>query len=79
MGSEMCIRDRRRKYENALELILRDGQAAGALQVEDARLSAMALIGMLTAVTNWYRAGGRLDRDRIGDIYWGLARGAVGA
>ncbi|MFV0302187.1 MAG: TetR/AcrR family transcriptional regulator [Paracoccus sp. (in: a-proteobacteria)] len=69
----------RRKYENFLERILRDGQAARAMQVEDARLSAMALIGMLTAVTNWYRAGGRLDRERIGDVYWGLARGAVGA
>lgn len=69
----------RRKYENSLELILREGQAAGAFRVEDARLSAMALIGMLTAVTNWYRAGGRLDRERIGDVYWGLARGAVGA
>ncbi|MFV0301532.1 MAG: TetR/AcrR family transcriptional regulator [Paracoccus sp. (in: a-proteobacteria)] len=68
----------RRKYENALELILRDGQAAGSMQVDDSRLSAMALIGMLTAVTNWYRAGGRLDRKRIGDVYWGLARGAVG-
>lgn len=69
----------RRKYENGLELILRDGQVAGSMQVDDARLSAMALIGMLTAVTNWYRAGGRLDRQRIGDVYWGLAKGAVGA
>ena len=69
----------RRQYERGLELILRDGQASGAMQVEDSRLSAMALIGMLTAVTNWYRAGGRLDRERIGDVYWGLAKGAVGA
>lgn len=69
----------RREYENALERILRDGLAAGAFRVEDTRLGAMALIGMLTAVTNWYRAGGRLDRERIGDIYWGLARNAVGA
>ncbi|WP_299846989.1 TetR/AcrR family transcriptional regulator [uncultured Paracoccus sp.] len=69
----------RRKYEALLELILRDGQASGAMRVEDSRLSAMALIGMLTAVTNWYRAGGRLDRERIGDVYWGLAKGSVGA
>ncbi|AUH63509.1 TetR/AcrR family transcriptional regulator [Paracoccus zhejiangensis] len=73
------ISNMRRKYESGLELILRDGQASGAMQVEDSRLSAMALIGMLTAVTNWYRAGGRLDRERIGDVYWGLAKGSVGA
>lgn len=69
----------RRKYEIALEDILRGGQTAGVMRIEDARLTAMALIGMLTGVTNWYREGGRLDRRRIGDIYWGLVRGAVGA
>lgn len=69
----------RRRYENFLEVILRDGLAHGTIRVEDSRLASMALIAMLTGVTNWYRAGGRLDRERIGDIYWGLAKGAVGA
>lgn len=69
----------RRKYEDALELILRDGQAAGVMQIADTRLTAMALIAMLTGVTNWYRAGGRLNPERIGDVYWDLAQGAVGA
>ena len=50
-----------------------------AMRLDDPRLATMALIAMLTGVTNWYREGGRLDRRRIGDIYWGLARGAVGA
>ncbi|WP_378943127.1 TetR/AcrR family transcriptional regulator [Paracoccus sp. R86501] len=66
-------------YEAALEAIIRDGIASGAMQVEDPKLTTLALIAMLTGVTNWYREGGRLDRDRIADIYWGLARGAVGA
>ena len=69
----------RRRYEEQLVAILRDGQAAGVMAVPDTRLAAMALIAMLTGVTNWYREGGRLDRDRVGDIYWDLARGAVGA
>ncbi|AUH34736.1 TetR/AcrR family transcriptional regulator [Paracoccus tegillarcae] len=69
----------RRDYESKLESILRDGQQDEVIGVDDIRLSAMALIGMLTAVTNWYRAGGRLDQQRVGDIYWGLAKGAVGA
>lgn len=69
----------RRKYEIALEAVLRDGQQDGVFQVEDTRLTAMALIAMLTGVTNWYREGGRLDRDRVVATYWDLVRGAVGA
>ena len=69
----------RRRYEEALAAILRAGQESGEMTVSDTRLASMALIGMLTGVTNWYRAGGRLDRGRVADIYWDLARGAVGA
>ncbi|MBC9245962.1 TetR/AcrR family transcriptional regulator [Paracoccus sp. 11-3] len=69
----------RGQYEAALEVILRDGQKTGAMQFADAKLTTLALIAMLTGVTNWYREGGRLDRQRIGDIYWSLVRGAVGA
>ena len=69
----------RGRYESALETILRDGIAAGQMRIDDPKLATLALIAMLTGVTNWYHEGGRLDRRRIGDIYWGLARGAVGA
>lgn len=73
------ITELRGRYEAALEVILRDGMAQGAMLIDDAKLATLALIAMLTGVTNWYREGGRLDRQRIGAIYWGLARGAVGA
>ncbi|MDO5648025.1 TetR/AcrR family transcriptional regulator [Paracoccus sp. (in: a-proteobacteria)] len=73
------IAELRGRYESALETILRDGAAAGVMRFDDPKLTTLALIAMLTGVTNWYREGGRLDRARIGDIYWGLARGAVGA
>ncbi|MBU2957465.1 TetR/AcrR family transcriptional regulator [Paracoccus sp. 1_MG-2023] len=66
-------------YEAALQTILDAGKAAGVMRFQDLRLATLALIAMLTGVVNWYREGGRLDRDRIGDIYWGLAQGAVGA
>ncbi|WP_041527298.1 TetR/AcrR family transcriptional regulator [Paracoccus aminophilus] len=69
----------RRRYEDALEIILIDGQREGRMRLDDPRLAMLALIGMLTGVTNWYRAGGRLDRERLIAIYQGLARGAVGA
>lgn len=69
----------RREYEDALEAVLRAGQASGEMRVPDTRLATLALIGMLTGVTNWYRDGGRLDREKLIAIYWDLARGAVGA
>ncbi|TJZ81828.1 TetR/AcrR family transcriptional regulator [Paracoccus hibiscisoli] len=73
------IADLRGRYESALESILRDGVEARVMRIEDPKLTTLALIAMLTGVTNWYREGGRLDRTRIAQIYWGLARGAVGA
>lgn len=72
------ITELRSHYESALEAVLRDGAESQVMRFDDSRLATMALIAMLTGVTNWYREGGRLDRDRIGDIYWGLTQGAVG-
>ena len=69
----------RGRYGDALTAILCEGAAAGVMHVADARLTTMALIAMLTGVTNWFREGGRLDRQAVADHYWGLVRGAVGA
>ena len=55
------IEARRRAYEDHLGRILAAGEAAGVMQVGDLRLKVMALIAMLTGVTNWFRAGGRLS------------------
>ncbi|MCK0138427.1 TetR/AcrR family transcriptional regulator [Aliiroseovarius sp. F47248L] len=69
----------RRKYESELEAILRAGHAEGVITAPDVRLTTMALIAMLTGVNTWYREGGRLSREAVADIYWDMARGAVGA
>ncbi|MCB2130332.1 MAG: TetR family transcriptional regulator [Rhodobacteraceae bacterium] len=69
----------RRDYENRLGAILHDGQAAGDFTAPDAKLATLAIIAMLTGVTTWYREGGRLSRDRVGDIYWDMVRKSVAA
>lgn len=69
----------RARYEAVFETILREGISAEQMRIEDPKLATLALIAMLTGVTNWYRDGGRLDRRRISDIYWHMAKGAVGA
>lgn len=69
----------RHAYEDALEAILTEGAAAGAFHLPDARLATMALIAMLTGVTQWYREGGRLPRETVEAIYAEMALRAVGA
>jgi len=69
----------RRTYEDALESILRAGEAEGFFAVPDPRITTMALIAMLTGISNWYRAGGRLESDKIEAIYWDMVRRAVTA
>ncbi|MCB2117379.1 MAG: TetR family transcriptional regulator [Rhodobacteraceae bacterium] len=67
----------RRDYEDQLEAILRDGAIAGTFAAPDTKIATLAIIAMLTGVTTWYREGGRLSRDRVGDIYWDMVRRAV--
>ncbi|MFN4101769.1 MAG: TetR/AcrR family transcriptional regulator [Pararhodobacter sp.] len=69
----------RRRYEAALEGILRAGQDEGTLAVPDTRLATMALIAMLTGVNSWFREGGRLSRARVEDIYVDMVLKAAGA
>lgn len=81
LGAEnfAAIEALRREYENRLEAILRAGLNAGAVAAPDTKLATLAIIAMLTGVNTWYREGGRLSRDRVGDIYWDMVRKAVSA
>jgi len=68
----------RRSYEDKLEAILRTGQG-NVFAIEDTKLATLALIAMLTGVTNWFREGGRLSTDAVADLYVAMARRLVGA
>ncbi|MGB5870629.1 MAG: TetR/AcrR family transcriptional regulator [Albidovulum sp.] len=75
----VAIEDLRRAYEGRLEDVLAAGAAAGAFRLADLRVTTMALIALLTGVTNWYRKGGRLPMAKIEAIYLDLARKALAA
>lgn len=68
----------RRRYELLLIDILRDGQAAGRFPIRDPAVTAMAVIAMLTGVTTWYRADGRLSGAAVEDIYAEMVERCVG-
>ncbi|MFW2587799.1 TetR/AcrR family transcriptional regulator [Sagittula sp. SSi028] len=67
----------RRRYEDALEAILRDGHASGDFNVPDTKLATLAVIAMLTGVTTWYRDGGRLTPQQVQTLYWDMVRKTV--
>ncbi len=68
------IQEKRRAYEQILEDVLLAGVNAGVLELRDVRVTTMAVIGMLTGVTTWYREDGRLGRNRLERHYWRLLR-----
>lgn len=69
----------RRRYEGALVDILRNGRDTGAFDVEDPRITAFAIIGMLTQINTWYRDGGRLSLPEVEELYWSMIRRLVTA
>lgn len=68
----------RRHYEDELQGILRDGLDQGLFRIADTKVTTLALIAMLTGVSNWYRADGRLPLERIEGLYVDLVRKTVG-
>lgn len=69
----------RKRYETALEGILREGRETGVLEIDDAKVGAMAIIAMLTGINTWFREGGRLSRAEVEEIYTGMVLRAAGA
>lgn len=67
----------RRRYEDGLERILRDGVAAGVFRVEDTKIATLAIIAMLTGVNTWFREGGRLSLEEVTAQYRDMVRRAV--
>ena len=59
-------------YRN-LKRILNGGALTGTFDVEDASLTAFAIIGMCEHVLNWARNPGRLTSAEIGDRFAGYA------
>ena len=69
----------RRRYEAVLEDILQDGAARAGFAVPEPRITAMALISMLTGVNTWYRGAGRLSLPEVEEVYWDMVRRTVAA
>lgn len=69
----------RRRYETELEAILAEGVQTGVFALTEPRLTAMAIIAMLTGVNTWFQPGGRLSLEEVEVTYWNMVRPLVSA
>lgn len=77
-GHFVAVRAMRRRYEEELARILADGAASGVFRLEHPRVTARAIIAMLTGVTTWYREGGALTAGELEEIYWTIVARTAG-
>jgi len=69
----------RNAYEKTLREILRDGVQTGQFRIEDAALTAMAIIQMITGVIVWFRPDERLSVEEVAATYHTMTRRLVDA
>jgi AcrR family transcriptional regulator len=68
-----AILARRDAYESRFRAVIRDGMASGTFAMTEPVLASTFLLSALNGVATWYRPGGGLSAERIGDIYTDLA------
>ena len=71
------IESLRRSYEEHVQEILEQGKAEGAYDIQDSKITALAIIAMLGGMNTWYRADGRLSLSEVEEIYWQLVKKLV--
>jgi len=67
----------RRSYESDLQDILEQGLRDQQFQMVDPKISALAVIAMLTGVNTWYKDDGRLTLAQVEEIYLEMVMKAV--
>lgn len=56
---------RRKAFDHKLSALLKEGVAAGVFEIEDVRLTALAIGGMISWAFTWYNPQGRLSTAEI--------------
>jgi hypothetical protein len=62
---QQLVRDKRERYQNMVEDVIRDGVASGELRALDPRLTTLALFGMVNWAYQWFRPDGPLGSREI--------------
>src|SRR6266851_4148484 len=62
---QQLVREKRERYQNMVEEVIRGGVASGELRDLDPRLSTLALFGMVNWAYQWFRPDGPLGSREI--------------
>jgi len=65
----LALRDR---YERQLRELLAAGVQAGLFEIRDVRLATIAVLMMLSGVSEWFAGTGRLTADAVADAYFDM-------
>jgi AcrR family transcriptional regulator len=69
----------RRAYEGKLIALLEVGVAAGEFEIRDIRITAYAILAMLTGACTWYKPEGRLTKAEVVELHTDMVlHGCVG-
>lgn len=68
----------RKDYEKFLLAILNDGRKSGEFDVEDVRVTTLAVLSLLTGISVWYREDGRLKQPRLVKLHQHMVARLVG-
>jgi TetR/AcrR family transcriptional regulator, cholesterol catabolism regulator len=60
---------RRDVYHGLLESTISRGVEAGELRTPNPRLATLTILGMLNGMYRWYRPGGRLKPEQVGEVF----------
>jgi TetR/AcrR family transcriptional regulator, cholesterol catabolism regulator len=69
----------RKRFDRVLSELLQEGSRAREFTIEDTRVAALAIGGMVSWAYTWYRPGGRLTIDELGKKLAHFALQMVGA
>jgi AcrR family transcriptional regulator len=77
---QQLVREKRERYQNMVESVIRDGVSSGELRDLDPRLTTLALFGMANWAYQWFRPDGPMRSREIAYFFWdvllqGLANG----
>jgi AcrR family transcriptional regulator len=69
---QQLVREKRERYQNMVEAVVRDGVSSGELRDLDPRLATLALFGMANWAYQWFRPDGPLRSREIAYLFWDI-------
>jgi AcrR family transcriptional regulator len=69
--------ERRDVYTGLLEAVIARGMSTGEFRNLGPRVPTLIILGMLNGMYRWYRPGGNLSPEEIGNIFFGLLLNGV--